>query len=248
MSDLEKLREAWRRGGFRGILRGMWRRAFLRTVELIKSPLNRDTSRDPVALLEARYREMVAARGPSRVLEIGGRARSGTVASPIPGAHTVVFDIKAGPNVDVVGDAHRLSAHFEPHSFDAAFAIAVFEHLAMPWKVVLEVNRVLKPGGLLLIVTHPTFPPHDRPWDFWRYSRDAFRVLLNQRTGFELVECEEGMPCRVIPLGTEPWMVGLWREPAYLVVAALARKSGDASDRLTWDVTLEEILDSSYPA
>lgn len=53
----------------------------------------------------------------------------------------------------------------------------------MPWQVILEINKVMKEGGLLLIATVPTWPRHALPWDFWRYSKGAFKDLLNPSTG-----------------------------------------------------------------
>ena len=50
--------------------------------------------------------------------------------------------------MDVVGDAHTLSRHYPDAAFDAVMAFSVLEHLLMPWKLVIELNRVLKPGGI----------------------------------------------------------------------------------------------------
>lgn len=47
------------------------------------------------------------------------------------GARYVGFDYYAGSNVDVVGDAHRLSSYFS-EQFDVVYSSAVFKHLAMP--------------------------------------------------------------------------------------------------------------------
>jgi 2-polyprenyl-3-methyl-5-hydroxy-6-metoxy-1,4-benzoquinol methylase len=88
--------------------------------------------------------------------------------------------------VDVVGDAHSLAAHFPPKTFDGAYSISVFEHLAMRWKVVLDLNHVLKPEAVVFVSTHPAWPTHERPWDFWRFSTDAMRVLFNPATGFDV--------------------------------------------------------------
>ena len=91
----------------------------------------------------------VVARG-GRVLEIGARARSGVTRRELfpPPVVYVGLDVSAGPNVDVVGDAHHLS-QFVTGKFDAAFSISTFEHLLMPWKVVLELNKILRDGGLV---------------------------------------------------------------------------------------------------
>jgi SAM-dependent methyltransferase len=249
MRDVDTLKAAYRGGGLRGVLRGVRRRVVLRGFELLKRPFHRDARPEPSHALFERFVTQVNALERPRVLEIGARARSGTVhAHRFPGAEYVGFDVLAGENVQVVGDAHELAAHFPPGHFDAAFAVSVFEHLAMPWKVALELNRVLRPGGLVCVFTHPTYPPHDRPWDFWRYGPEAFEVLFSRAAGFELVECAQGLRCAIVPLADEAPLVGLWREPAYLAVAALARKVGEPDPRLRWDVPLGEVLSTRYPA
>jgi hypothetical protein len=53
-------------------------------------------------------------------------------------------DIKVGENVDIVGDAHRLTSLFKAGQFDFAYSISVFEHLLWPWKVALELNTDFK--------------------------------------------------------------------------------------------------------
>ncbi len=198
----------------------------------------------------ADFIQMVNAMEAPRVLEIGSRARSGHVYTSAFAADTqyVGFDIVAGPNVDLVGDAHSLTQYVDPGTFDAIFAISVFEHLAMPWKVVLELNEALKPGGIVFIFTHPTWPLHDQPWDFFRFSSDAFRTLFHRLTGFEILEVTEGLPCRIVPLGSEPATLGLERQrTSFLAVAMVARKVGEPDPRLRWDIGLNEFLDSHYP-
>jgi len=179
------------------------------------------------------------------VLEIGSRG-----ARPHAGLlghrEYVGFDIHPGPNVDVVGDAHQLSRLVEG-PFDAIYAVSTFEHLAMPWKVVLEINRIAAPGALLLIQTHHTWPRHELPWDFWRFSVAAFEVLLNERTGWELLRCDESLPAIVVPLGREASMKHMQRELVPLGVSALARKTGDPDPALAWNLTAADVTPTSYP-
>ena len=63
---------------------------------------------DPAAPLIARFGTELARRGPGRLLEIGSRARSGTDYRDLvpPGWEYTGVDVKPGPNVDVVADAH----------------------------------------------------------------------------------------------------------------------------------------------
>lgn len=139
-------------------------------------------------------------------MEIGPRARSGNIYTAGFAKHVRYrrLEIHPGPNVAFVGDIPRLSSVAEPNSIDGMFCISVFEHLAMPWKASLEINKTLKLGGLFNASTHPTWPLHDRPWDFFRFSTDAFHALFNRATGFEIVESTEGLPCRITPLARDP--------------------------------------------
>ena len=143
--------------------------------------------------------------------------------------------------MDVVGDIHQLSKHFDESSFDFVYSVSTFEHLAMPWKAVVEINKVMSTGGLMYIATHPTWPPHERPWDFWRFSEEGFQVLLNPVTGFEILECSSGLPCSIIPFGTDEPMKGMYMHHAYLGISVIARKIGPSDGRLAWDVGVDEI-------
>ena len=71
-----------------------------------------------------------------RILEVGSREVTGTsnARNRLSKAEYVGFDYYAGPNVDVVGDAHKLSSYFkEGEQFDIIYSSACFEHFAMPW-------------------------------------------------------------------------------------------------------------------
>ncbi|MDP3073384.1 MAG: methyltransferase domain-containing protein [Opitutaceae bacterium] len=182
------------------------------------------------------------------VLEIGSRARSAiTRRHRIPERLAYVgLDILPGPNVDIVGDAHELSRIFSGKKFVAVFSASVFEHLAMPWKVALELNRVLAPGGIVYTSTHQTWPPHEEPWDFWRFSQHSWATLFNRATGFEVLEAVVGEPARVHPRRTSPVTRSMPESTAWLGSAAIVRKTNDTA--LNWPVTVEDITPTMYPA
>ncbi len=198
------------------------RRALIELVGAAGLPLRRRRPDDPYHAVFADFIALVNARRGARVLELGAR---GTRVDPrLAGVGEYVgLDIHAGPNVDVVGDVHELSRVVEG-PFDAIYAISTFEHLAMPWKAVLEINAVLADDGLLFLATHQTWPPHELPWDFWRYSPGAFQALLNQHTGFEILRCELGLPALIVPMVRDESMRDVHRNPASLGVSVLARK------------------------
>lgn len=210
--------------------------------------VNRTVGQEAHHRLAGQFFQMLESKRGGRILEVGSRNRSGNVHRVhIPSDIDYVgMDIVEGGNVDVVGDAHSLSTLFEPKSFDAIFAISTFEHLAMPWKVVLEMNAVLKPGGLVMIGTHQAWPLHEVPWDFWRFSDSSWTALFNESTGFEIVESAMGEPAAIVAKYLYPPTNGLDAQPAYLGSVVICRKTADTA--LRWDVDPSHILRTFYPA
>ncbi len=142
------------------------------------------------------------------------------------------FNLQPGADVDVVGDAHRLAAAFDSQRFVAAMSFSVFEHLAMPWKVALELNHVLAPDGLVFTSTHQTWPLHGKPWDCWRFSRHSWQTLFNAATGFEIIETASGDPAHVHAGHTNPVTRGLAdSRDAHLGSCSLVRKISSSSLR-----------------
>lgn len=202
---------------------------------------------DPVHVLNRKFQgEIRKLRAPD-VLEVGARARSGNLyRSWLPaGATYVGFDILPGENVDVVGDAHRLSSFLPAEGFDAIFSVSTMEHLAMPWVVAAEMNRVMRPGGLVFIATHQTWPVHDSPWDFYRFSEHSWATLFNKYSGFEIVGTAAGEPAKVIANIVHAATNGLELQPAFLSSAVLARKV--SSTDLVWAAQASEVVSADYP-
>lgn len=182
-----------------------------------------------------------------RVLEIGSRARSGTTHRDKlpPQTRYSGCDIMAGPNVDVVCDAHALSTAFPAGEFDAVMAYSVLEHLLMPWKFVLELNHVMAPGALGLFCTHQCWPLHDAPWDYWRFSDRAWAGLLNEATGFEIVAAAMGDPAHIVAANRRETTAFGWAPAGFLTSNVLFRKTGETA--LRWPVDLARIATDPYP-
>ncbi len=125
-----------------------------------------------------------------RVLEIGSHNVTGAnFRKRFDQAEYIGFDFYAGENVDVVGDAHKLSSYFAGQpQFDLIFSSAVFEHLHMPWVAAQEIHKMLKVGGHVFIETHFSFSSHERPWHFFQFSDMGLRALFNDSMGFDLID------------------------------------------------------------
>jgi SAM-dependent methyltransferase len=187
-----------------------------------------------------------------RILEIGSRevtgpsnARNGFSKADYKG-----FDYYPGNNVDIVGDAHRLSSYFEENErFDIVYSSACFEHFAMPWVVAAEIAKVLKIGGYVFVETHFSFSSHERPWHFFQFSDLALKVLFSESLGFECLDAGMSNPIvgRFSSLADaylrNKSVTGLYCHSAYF-----GKKVREAVDFEWQKVNLGELLqETTYP-
>lgn len=202
------------------------------------------TPLDDIGRMTERFKAMT--KQGDTVLEIGSRARSGNTYRDMvhEGASYTGIDVANGPNVDVVGDAHHLSRYVQG-PFNAIFSISVFEHLLMPWKVALEMNKVMRTGAVAYIQSHPAWPLHEEPWDFWRFSKDAWSGLFNAHTGFRLLDSGYAMGALVVPdFAAGSHLQGLDGARTYLLSACLVEKSGDPL--VSWEAEASDVYDLAY--
>jgi SAM-dependent methyltransferase len=84
--------------------------------------------------------------------------------------------------------------------FDVVVSVNVLEHTTDPARVLAECRRVLRPGGALWVVAPQSWPLHQAPQDFLRFTRFGLERLLGA-AGFRVE--------RVTPLGGAFWNLGL---------------------------------------
>ena len=162
---------------------------------------------------------------PMRILELGTRrwlpdfATHHAAWAPA-GAEWVRSDMEPGLDVDVVADAHELTAVVEASKDDAYVAVSVYEHLRRPWVAAESARDILRPGGLLFVCTHQTFPLHGYPHDYFRFSSEALAGIFDD-AGFEIIDGGYTYPATITP----PAEVDRWNPgaPAFLNVDLLAR-------------------------
>ncbi len=76
------------------------------------------------------------------------------------------------------------------NSYDAIINTQVLEHVPDPLAVMRELNRVLKPGGRLLLSVPLNGPLHGEPWHFFHFTHHAL-VELACRSNFTVASCEK---------------------------------------------------------
>lgn len=194
----------------------------------------------------------IANKEGARILEVGSREVTGKsrARSLFSKAEYVGFDFYPGDNVDVVGDAHRLSEYFPEQKFDVIYTTACFEHFAMPWLVAAEMIKLLKVGGIIFVETHFSFSSHERPWHFFQFSDMGLRVLFPPAAGIECIEAGMSNPIvgRFSSLAATRMRYKKVRG-LYCHSEFLGRKTREVDD-FSWDrVNLEDVVNNTkYPS
>jgi SAM-dependent methyltransferase len=118
-----------------------------------------------------------------KVLEIGSHDLNGSlrpfVESRKPEIHVGV-DIVEGSGVDIICDATDLLDKFKEESFDIVISTELLEHVRNWRKVISNIKKVCKPGGVILLTTRSIgFQFHAYPYDFWRYQPEDMEYIFS---------------------------------------------------------------------
>lgn len=75
---------------------------------------------------------------------------------------------------------------YQNEAFDSVLCNQVLEHVFNPDKFLVEINRVLKPGGKLLLTVPFVWDEHEQPYDYARYSSFGLNALL-EKSGLKII-------------------------------------------------------------
>lgn len=141
----------------------------------LKFPLDADSfdspiSNNPYADLILQRLEPVLSEG-GLILEVGaGRKLYGM-------EQIVQLEISGYPYTDVINQSEILP--FSDAVFDCVFSLAVTEHVNRPWILAEEMQRVLKPGGLLIADSAFMQPLHGFPSHFFNMTGEGLREIFS---------------------------------------------------------------------
>jgi SAM-dependent methyltransferase len=131
--------------------------------------------------------ERLIPSGTSRVLDFGC---GGSPYRPLFGDCTYHrADLTGSGNIDFEYDKDsRLPP--EATAYDCVLSTQVLEHVQDPLSYLQECNRVLIPGGHLLLTTHGSFEDHACPHDYWRWTPFGLQRLVED-AGLQINEVKK---------------------------------------------------------
>jgi SAM-dependent methyltransferase len=97
------------------------------------------------------------------------------------------LDFENGYNVDLVPANPYIWAELKDEQFDFVISGQAFEHNPFMWVTFCEIARVLKQGGVAIVIAPSAGNVHRYPYDCWRYYPDSWATLC-ALTGLELTE------------------------------------------------------------
>lgn len=109
---------------------------------------------------------------------------------------------------------------FRSGSVGVVLSSQVLEHVEDPARHLIEIRRVLAPGGSLVLSTHGTWFYHPHPKDLWRWTAAGLRKQI-EMAGFEIVSFQGVLSMRATC--AQIWQTqiqGLW--PRWLRSAFIA--------------------------
>jgi SAM-dependent methyltransferase len=152
------------------------------------------------------------------------------------------FDAKRG-DVDFACPADNVP--LPDACMDSILCTEVLEHVPDPLAVWKEFHRLLRPGGRVLLTTPMYWPPHELPYDFFRYPEHGLRRLIDD-SGFKLLSIiPRGGPLAFWGQATlhvwQPFFrFGVLRRHWNGIMLKLDRRSANPRLTLGWTVLAEK--------
>lgn len=118
--------------------------------------------------------------------------------------NVINFEIQKFSNTDVVGVGEELP--FADNTFDAVFSFSVLEHVKDPFRCASEIERVLKPNGVIYSSVPFLIPVHGYPHHYYNMTQQGLNNLFSEK----ITIVEQGVPISGHPLFTLNSMCNIW--------------------------------------
>lgn len=158
-------------------------------------------------------------------------------------------DLDLGNNKQVDLCADSLKLPIRSSSVETVVSNQVIEHVRDPRMLVSEAVRVLKPGGVLIITAPQLWCLHEKPHDYYRFTRYALELLCSAHN-LEILLLEERFGAfaaigqMIALMAYLPNSMNWWRRHASRMIFGPAQILGLWFDRLFYnsDLTLGYVL------
>lgn len=109
-------------------------------------------------------------------VQVPGQEKFADLRPLFPQKQYIGCDMREGPGVDKVLNLHDID--LPSGCAGMVICLDTLEHVEYPYKAMEEIYRILKPNGMVIISSVMNFPIHDFPYDYWRFTPEAFKSLL----------------------------------------------------------------------
>ncbi len=136
------------------------------------------SSHDKMLDFKNRYLKGMVTK-PLKILDLGSQDVNGTYKDifDVPSWRYQGMDMAQGKNVDIVLENPYAWKEIAANSIDVLITGQALEHIEFFWITMLEIARILKPGGLCCIIAPSAGVEHKYPVDCWRFYTDGFKAL-----------------------------------------------------------------------
>ena len=117
------------------------------------------------------------------IIEIGsfivpGQEELANLRPIFTGKTFIGCDMREGNGVDKIENVEGLL--LDDGSVGTVLILDTLEHVENCFKALDEIYRVLKDDGIVIMSSVMDFPIHDYPSDYWRFTPEAFKLLLKK--------------------------------------------------------------------
>lgn len=120
------------------------------------------------------------------LLEIGAQDRT-FITDAFTNFTVDSFDIVDTYKPKYVGDITQYNSHIPDSSYDCIACLEILEHTLDPFSAVVELRRLLKDGGYLLVSAPLNWRIHGPVPDCWRFTEHGWKVLLKN---YDIIEID----------------------------------------------------------
>lgn len=133
-------------------------------------------------------------------LQVPGQEGFADLRPFFPQKKYIGCDICEGPGVDKILDLHNIDLPSE--CVGTVLCLDTLEHVEYPHRAMEEIHRILEPDGIAIISSVMRWPIHDYPYDYWRFTPEAFRSILKPFShSFIGFRGNESFPHTVVGIG-----------------------------------------------